>query len=70
MLKRPRLVMIGVLGQFIIMPGLAWLLSTVLQLPPEIAVGVILVGCCPDGTASNVMTYLARGDVSRGCRQP
>lgn len=62
--KRPRLVMIGVLGQFIIMPGLAWLLSTVLQLPPEIAVGVILVGCCPGGTASNVMTYLARGDVA------
>lgn len=62
--KRPRLVMIGVLGQFIIMPGLAWLLSTALQLPPEIAVGVILVGCCPGGTASNVMTYLARGDVA------
>lgn len=63
-LKRPRLVMIGVLGQFIIMPGLAWLLSTALQLPPEIAVGVILVGCCPGGTASNVMAYLARGDVA------
>lgn len=62
--KRPGTVMIGVLGQFIIMPGLAWLLSTALQLPPEIAVGVILVGCCPGGTASNVMAFLARGDVA------
>jgi BASS family bile acid:Na+ symporter len=62
--KRPGTVLIGVLGQFIIMPGLAWLLSTALQLPPEIAVGVILVGCCPGGTASNVMTFLARGDVA------
>lgn len=62
--KRPRLVMIGVLGQFIIMPALAWVLCTVLQLPPEVAVGVILVGCCPGGTASNVMTYLARGDIA------
>lgn len=63
-LKRPRLVLMGVFAQFIIMPGLAWLLSTALQLPPEIAVGVILVGCCPGGTASNVMTYLARGDIA------
>lgn len=62
--KRPGTVMIGVLGQFVIMPGLAWLLSTALQLPPEIAVGVILVGCCPGGTASNVMAFLARGDVA------
>lgn len=62
--KRPRDVAIGVAGQFLIMPALAWLLSTALQLPPEIAVGVILVGCCPGGTASNVMTFLARGDVA------
>ena len=45
------------------MPGLAWLLATLFQLPPELAVGVILVGTCPGGTSSNVMTYLARGDV-------
>lgn len=61
---RPADVAIGVAGQFVIMPGLAWLLTTVLALPPEIAVGVILVGCCPGGTASNVMTFLARGDVA------
>jgi len=62
--RRPGTVLIGVLGQFIIMPALAWILCKVLALPPEIAVGVILVGCCPGGTASNVMTYLARGDVA------
>jgi BASS family bile acid:Na+ symporter len=62
--RRPRDVAIGVAGQFVIMPGLAWLLCKLLQLPPEIAVGVILVGCCPGGTASNVMTFLARGDVA------
>ena len=62
--KRPMDVGIGVLGQFIIMPTLAWVLGKLLQLPPEVAVGVILVGCCPGGTASNVMTFLARGDVA------
>jgi len=62
--KRPLDVAIGVLGQFIIMPGLAWVLAKALALPPEVAVGVILVGCCPGGTASNVMTFLARGDVA------
>ena len=62
--RRPLDVAIGVLGQFIIMPGLAWLLATAFALPPEVAVGVILVGCCPGGTASNVMTFLARGDLA------
>lgn len=61
--RRPKDVAIGVLGQFLIMPLLAFGLAKGLQLPPEIAVGVILVGCCPGGTASNVMTYLAKGDV-------
>jgi BASS family bile acid:Na+ symporter len=62
--RQPLRVLIGVLAQFIIMPGLAWLLCKVLNLPAEIAVGVILVGCCPGGTASNVMTWFARGDVA------
>ena len=61
--KRPGAVAIGTLGQFTIMPILAWLLCLAFNLPAEIAIGVILVGCCPGGTASNVMTYLARGDV-------
>lgn len=62
--RRPGTVFLGVIAQFIIMPALAWALCKLLNLPPEIAVGVILVGCCPGGTASNVMTYLARGDVA------
>lgn len=62
--KRPKDVFIGALAQFTIMPALAWFLATIFQLPPELAVGVILVGTCPGGTSSNVMTYLARGDVA------
>jgi BASS family bile acid:Na+ symporter len=60
--KRPKDVAIGAGAQFIIMPLIAYVLAIGFQLPPEVAVGVILVGCCPGGTASNVMTYLARGD--------
>lgn len=62
--KHPKAVIIGVIAQFAIMPATAWLLSKLLNLPAEIAVGVILVGCCPGGTASNVMAYLARGNVA------
>lgn len=44
------------------MPGAGWLIAVALQLPPELAVGLILVGCAPSGTASNVMAFLAKGD--------
>lgn len=63
-LKRPRDVLIGVAAQFTVMPALAWSLTKILELPPDLAIGVILVGTCPGGTSSNVMTYLARGDVA------
>ncbi|KJU77856.1 sodium transporter [Ectopseudomonas oleovorans] len=62
--RRPLAVLLGVLAQFIIMPCTAWLLCQAFALPPEIAVGVILVGCCPGGTASNVITWFARGDLA------
>lgn len=62
--RHPRRVALGVAAHFVIMPGVAWALCRLFQLPPEIAVGVILVGCCPSGTASNVMTWLARGDLA------
>ncbi len=62
--SRPKDVIAGCLAQFIVMPGLAWLLAKAFQLPPELAIGVILVGCCPGGTASNVMTFLAKGDLA------
>ena len=62
--RRSRDVFIGVAAQFLIMPLLAYGLAKIFQLPPELAAGVILVGTCPGGTASNVMTYLAKGDLA------
>ncbi|MBR3722122.1 MAG: bile acid:sodium symporter family protein [Selenomonadaceae bacterium] len=62
--RHPRDVFIGALAQYTIMPTLAWCLAKSFNLPPELAAGVILVGTCPGGTSSNVMTYLARGDVA------
>ena len=62
--SRPKDVIIGCLSQFIVMPILAWLLAKAFHLSPELALGVILVGCCPGGTASNVITYLAKGDLA------
>ncbi|MBD8493706.1 bile acid:sodium symporter family protein [Pseudomonas syringae] len=62
--RHPWRVALGVAAQFVIMPSVAWLLCQVFALPPEIAVGVILVGCCPSGTSSNVMTWLAKGDLA------
>ncbi|WP_119685878.1 bile acid:sodium symporter family protein [Acinetobacter pittii] len=63
-LQSPKAVLIGVVAQFVVMPGLAYILCKLFNLPPEIAVGVILVGCCPGGTASNVITYMAKGNVA------
>ena len=62
--SRPKDVIIGCLAQFIVMPLLAWLLARGFSLSDELALGVILVGCCPGGTASNVITYLAKGDLA------
>lgn len=62
--KHPVPVVIGVLAQYLLMPLLGWGISMALGLPPALAAGVILVGCCPGGTASNVVAYLARGDVA------
>ncbi len=60
----PRSVLIGTVAQFAIMPFMAWVLTKVFALPPALAIGVILVGTCPGGTSSNVITYLSRGDVA------
>ena len=62
--SRPKDIIIGCLAQFIVMPLLALGLSWAFALPKELALGVILVGCCPGGTASNVITYLAKGDLA------
>ena len=61
---RPKDVIIGCLAQFTIMPLLAWGLSRLFSLDEALALGVVLVGCCPGGTASNVITYLAKGDLA------
>ena len=63
-LSRPRDIALGCMAQFIVMPLLAWLLTHVFSLPKDLALGIILVGCCPGGTASNVITYLAKGDLA------
>ena len=62
--SRPKDVIVGCLAQFTIMPLLAWGLARAFQLDEALALGVVLVGCCPGGTASNVITYLAKGDLA------
>ena len=62
--SRPKDVIIGCLAQFTVMPLLAWGLAHLFSLDEALALGVVLVGCCPGGTASNVITYLAKGDLA------
>ena len=62
--QAPRSVIVGVILQYTIMPLSAFLIVKLFHLPPEIAIGVILVGCCPGGTSSNVMSYLANANVA------
>ncbi|MBQ1436377.1 MAG: bile acid:sodium symporter family protein, partial [Ruminococcus sp.] len=61
---RPKDIIIGCAAQFIIMPSLAFGLSRLFGLDPALTAGVVLVGTCPGGTASNVITYLSKGDVA------
>ncbi len=63
-LKRPSAVLLGTLMQYTVMPLAAWVVCMVLKLPSDLAAGVILLGCCPGGTASNVISYLAKADVA------
>lgn len=59
----PKPVALGLVGQYTIMPLLGWTLGMAFGLPTEYAVGLVLVACCPGGTASNVVTFIARADV-------
>lgn len=61
---RPKYILLGCLAQFLIMPALAYGLSLAFALDVGMMAGVILVGTCPGGTSSNVITYLSRGDVA------
>lgn len=62
--RMPRAILCGVLGQFLIMPLVAWAIAKGFRLSPEFAMGFIILGCCPGGTASNVIAYLAKADVA------
>ena len=62
--KRPKDVIIGCLAQFIVMPLLAFALGKIFGLSDELLVGVVLVGTCPGGTSSNVITFLSKGDTA------
>lgn len=64
LLKRPLDIFIGACAQFFIMPALAYTLVKVFNVEPAIAIGILLVGCCPGGVSSNIMTYLCKGDVA------
>ncbi|MBQ8086749.1 MAG: bile acid:sodium symporter family protein [Lachnospiraceae bacterium] len=63
-IKRPKDIIIGCIAQFTIMPLLAFILGKMFGLEAGLLAGVILVGTCPGGTSSNVMTYLSKGDVA------
>ena len=64
MARNPRPVAFGFCAQFLVMPALGWSIATMLRLDTPFAVGLILVSCCPGGTASNLVAFLARGDVA------
>ena len=61
--QMPGQIVLGFVLQYTVMPFLGWMAARWMDLPPALAAGVILVGCCPGGTASNVVSYLARADV-------
>ncbi|TWH51963.1 bile acid:sodium symporter family protein [Sporomusa sp. KB1] len=63
-LSRPRDVITGIVLRYLIMPIVGFGVAKVLGLPPALAAGLILVGCCPSGTASNVMSFLAKADTA------
>ncbi len=63
-LKMPRWTLLGITAQFVIMPFIGWGVATLSGLPDQFKIGIILVSCCPGGTASNVVTYLAKGNLA------
>lgn len=63
-LKQPKAPLVAMLAQFILLPAASWLLTMLVPMPAEVALGVILIGACPGGSFSNIMTYLSRGNVA------
>jgi len=62
--KMPKGIIVGVIGHYVIMPAVGFTVAHLFNFPKEIAAGIILVGCCPSGLASNVMSYLARANLA------
>jgi bile acid:Na+ symporter, BASS family len=63
-IKKPKGIIIGILCHYTIMPLLAFTLASIFRFPKEISAGIILIGCCPSGLASNVMSFLARANLA------
>ena len=62
--RMPKGIIVGVVCHYVIMPLMGFSLASLFRFPDEIAAGIILVGCCPSGLASNVMCYLAKGNLA------
>ena len=62
--QMPRAVATGFFAQFLVMPTAGWVVARALGLPPDLAVGLMLVACCPGGTASNVVAFIAKANVA------
>ncbi|WP_438862724.1 bile acid:sodium symporter family protein [Neptunicella sp.] len=62
--SQPKAPLTAIVAQFVLLPASSWLLTILLPLPAEVALGVILVGCCPGGSFSNIMTYLSKGNTA------
>lgn len=60
----PKAVLLGLTGQLVILPVLAFSIAWILKLPPVYFMGLVLVACCPGGSSSNVFSMLAKGDVA------
>lgn len=63
-LRQPKAPLVAMLAQFVLLPAASWLLTMLVPMPAEVALGVILIGACPGGSFSNIMTYLSKGNVA------
>ncbi len=63
-IKRPKAVLVGLCGQLVLLPLIAYCISAAFALPPYMFIGVMLVACCPGGSSSNIFSMLAKGDVA------